>query len=161
MAKHRKLDQPRKAYRIGDPKGDYPIFSGEGAKRAAARWHQKGQSVVYTAEHLSLAMLEKLVRVSGKMPRGQHYVEINIPSGTSYEVVTSEKLPGWQEATHATSRQFGATWLEEQRSAVLFVPSVVVRLECNILINPRHADFKAITAGLETPLTWDSRLFDP
>lgn len=161
MARHRTLPQPLTAYRIGDPKGDHPIFSGEGAKGVDARWHQKGQQVIYAAEHLSLAMLEKLVRVSGRMPRGQHYIEITIPVGTSYEVVTADSLPGWHEPSHTASRPFGARWLDEQRSAILIVPSVVVRLERNVLINPHHADFKAIIPGLETPLTWDGRLFDP
>ncbi|PPD31308.1 MAG: hypothetical protein CTY20_00785 [Hyphomicrobium sp.] len=161
MAKHRTLAQPLKGYRIGDPAGEFPIFSGEGAKKVAARWHQKGQEVIYAADHLSLAMLEKLVHHSGRLPRGQHYIEITIPAGTSYEVVTADSLPRWYEASCATSRPFGTQWLEEKRTAILIVPSVVVRLERNILINPLHADFKAITPGLETPITWDDRLFAP
>ena len=41
------------------------------------------------------------------------------------------------------------------------VPSVVARLEWNIVINVTHPDFERsrIAVGLETPVWWDQRLF--
>jgi RES domain-containing protein len=42
---------------------------------------------------------------------------------------------------------------------VLVVPSVVARREVNVLLNPRHADFKRIVAGNPEPVIWDARLF--
>ena len=53
----------------------------------------------------------------------------------------------------------GRTWYGEGRSALLFVPSVVARMERNIIINTRHADFEGLTVGPETPVWWDRRLF--
>ena len=49
--------------------------------------------------------------------------------------------------------------MKEKRSAILLVPSVVARMERNVVINSRHADFNRLTAGLETPVWWDRRLF--
>lgn len=46
------------------------------------------------------------------------------------------------------------------RSAVLIVPSVVARMERNMVFHTGHADFQRITTGLETPIWWESRLFN-
>ncbi|MFM1814401.1 MAG: hypothetical protein RLZ98_1096 [Pseudomonadota bacterium] len=153
----RKLESALRAYRIGDPHGRFQIYSGEGAALVEARWHRKGQEVIYASEHYSTAMLEKLAHFGGVLPDGQHFVEIDIPHGTSYEVVTKDSLPGWIDESIA--RGFGSKWLDEHRSAILLVPSFVAREERNILINPNHDEAKRIKPGLETPIWWDARLF--
>jgi RES domain-containing protein len=158
---HRRLDDPMKVYRIGDPRGTFPVYSGQGARLAVGRWHRKGQGPIYTSEHLSLSILEKLVHYSGELPAGQCFIEITIPAGVSYEVVEPNTLPGWHRASCTISRKFGSKWLTDRRSAILIVPSVVVRHERNVLINPAHPDFERIKPGLETPLHWDDRLFSP
>lgn len=153
----RVLQKPMRVYRIGDPLGLYPIFSGEGAARTEGRWHVRGQEVVYTSEHYSTAMLEKLAHFNGLLPPNQHYVEIEIPSGTSYEVVTKDSCPGW--TNESAARPVGARWYAERRSAILIVPSFVARMECNVLINIAHREVARIAPGLEQPVTWDARLF--
>jgi len=158
-AAHRVLPAARTIYRIGDPRGRYPIYSGEGARRIAGRWHDKGDAVVYAAEHLSLAMLEKLVHFSGTLPAGQHYIEITLPVGLPYEIVTPASLPGWDAASHVASRPFGHDWVISARSAILLVPSVVVANENNVVINPAHPAAAGITVSLERPIRWDDRLF--
>lgn len=157
---HRLLPAPMTVYRIGDPNGQYPIFSAEGARRIAGRWHRKGQSVIYAAENYSLALLERLVHYSGALPAGQHYISIELPAGLSYEVVTPDKCPGWHDKNQRASRLFGSRWVDEQRSAILIVPSVVARIENNVVINAQHPQFAKIKHSLELPLTWDERLFD-
>ena len=155
--KVRGLDQPMRAFRIGDPQGAYPIYSGEGAAKVEGRWHERGQDVIYCSVHYSTALLEKLAHWNGHLPPNQHYIEITIPAGTSYEVATKDTLPGWVDASIA--RAFGSRWFVERRSCILVVPSFVARLETNVLINPNHADGRGITKGLETPVPWDARLF--
>lgn len=157
----RKLPEPKRVFRIGDLNGTYPIYSGEGAARVEGRWHEKGQEVIYTCENYSTAMLEKLYHYSGRLPSNQHFIEVDIPASTSYEVVTKDSLPDWYKEDQITARQFGSDWIREGRSAILIVPSVVARMEANVLINPRHDDAKSIKAGLEIPVTWDARLFEP
>lgn len=156
----RRLSKPLVAWRIGDPDGRFPIYSEEGARRNEGRWHAKGQGVIYASEHYGTAMLEKLVHYNGVLPPNQHYIEIRIPSGVSYDVVTKESIAGWDKADGTESREFGRKWLEENRSALLFVPSVVAREENNVLINPHHEDASRITVGPERPIRWDARLFD-
>jgi RES domain-containing protein len=86
-------------------------------------------------------------------------VEIEIPRGISYEELTEANVPGWHEANCVEARTFGARWFEERRSCILLVPSVVARLDRNILINPRHPDFAHIRPSRERPIWWDGRLF--
>ena len=148
-----------RAYRIGDPAGRFPVWSTEGAKRTSGRWHEAGSEVIYASESYSTAMLEKLVHWNGALPPNQHFVEITIPKGTRYEVVTADVLPGWFEPNGEEARRFGRAWYREKRSAILIVPSVVARMEQNVVINRRHSDSDALIVGLETPVWWDQRLF--
>ncbi|MBF9052614.1 RES domain-containing protein [Roseobacter sp. HKCCD9010] len=160
MSYDRKLDNPLSAYRIGDPMGEFPIWDDGGARLSSGRWHEAGAAVSYASEHYSTAMLEKLVHYQGEIPSGQHFIEITIPAGTIYEVVNSDLIDGWSAPDGEAARRFGRQWYSEKRSAILIVPSVVARMESNIVFNTQHADFKSIKAGLETPIWWDERLFD-
>lgn len=160
MPHPRRLPEPLTAYRIGDAAGVHPVYNAEGARRTGGRWSAPGQTVIYASEHYATALLEKLVRL-GELPPRQHSVEIVIPAGTSYEVVTEATVPGWYARGAASARAFGSAWLEEGRSAILLVPSVVARVERNVLINPAHPDAARVRVGLEQPVRWDERLFEP
>jgi RES domain-containing protein len=155
----RLLAKPLTGYRIGDPAGVYPVFSAEGARRTQGRWHEVGARVIYASEHYSTAMLEKLVHWNGLLPPNQHFIEITIAAGLSYEVVTADILPDWHLPSGEAARRFGQAWYAERRSVVLLVPSVVARPERNLVINAEHPEFARIEAGLETPIWWDDRLF--
>jgi RES domain-containing protein len=148
-----------RCFRIGDPEGRFRIYSGEGAALVEGRWHEKGQEVIYASENYGTAMLERLAHYNGLLPSNQHFLEIIIPSGTSYEEVTKDSLNGWDRSDGSVARAFGSEWLNEMRSAVLLVPSFVAREELNVLINPRHFDASRIMPGREKPVWWDARLF--
>ena len=158
MMHPRKLPETVRAYRIGDPAGQFPVWSAEGSRRPAGRWHEAGAEVIYASENYSTAMLEELVLWNATLPPNQHFIEITIPSGTSYEVVTADTVPNWFEPSSEASRRFGREWYRQNRSAILIVPSVVARMERNLVINARHPDFAGLKVGLETPVWWDQRL---
>ncbi len=147
------------AYRIGDSEGRWPVFSADGARRVSGRWHDVGDQVIYASERYSTAMLEMLVRWNGPPPGNQHFVRIEVPAGTSCEIADPDTIPGWQLLDSPSARQFGHRWYAEGRSAILIVPSVVVRMERNIIINASHPEFPPVTPGAETPVWWDGRLF--
>ena len=86
-------------------------------------------------------------------------IEISIPVGVGYEVVAADRVPDWHTRSAETARRFGHVWYAERRSVLLFVPSMVARMERNIIINADHEDFRRIAPGLETPVWWDGRLF--
>ena len=155
----RTLREAMRAYRIGDPAGQCPVWSTEGATRTSGRWHEAGAEVIYASEHYSTAMLEKLVHWNGALPPNQHFIEIAMPPGTSYEVVTADIVPDWADRGGEAARRFARRWYDESRSTILLVPSVVARMERNVVINRWHPDFQSLSVGLETPVWWDQRLF--
>lgn len=153
------LDRVVKGYRIGDPAGKYPIFDPTGSKLYPGRWNTPGSPMIYASRHYSTAMLEKLAHGSGSLPPNQHFVEITISNGVTYETVTPAHLSGWDHISCVASRAYGESWQQSKRSLLLLVPSVVARMETNILINAEHAEFPQITHGLHEPVWWDQRLF--
>lgn len=154
-----RLDRTLSAYRIGDPDGDYPIFDATGSQLYPGRWNDADTPVIYAAEHYSTAMLEKLAHGAGIMPPNQHYIEITLPRGVSFEMLTKDTLSGWDAEEPDISREFGAGWAGARRTLLLFAPSYVARIEQNIVINPHHDEFSQIETSLPTPVWWDERLF--
>lgn len=154
-----RLDRVLTCFRIGDPDGRHPIFDATGSTLFPGRWNTTGTPVLYTSEHYATAMLEKLVHGSGRLPPNQHFIEITIPNGVSYEVLEPARLPGWDEPGCLPSSGYGAAWQRERRSLLLIVPSLVARMERNLLLNPEHPEFGRVTCGLHRPVWWDARLF--
>ena len=177
------LGEAMRAYRIGDPLGSHPIWSTAGAERVSGRWHEAGAEVTYASEHYSTALLEALAHWNGVLPANQRFVEITIPGGTSYELVSNKRergrpalvegkmpsllgklesgdtVPNWFDRIGEASRRFGREWFAKNRSAILIVPSVVAPMENNVVINARHPGFAGLKVGPEIPVRWDERLF--
>jgi RES domain-containing protein len=156
-----KTDRVLICYRIGDPHGTYSIYDAEGARLYPGRWNTPRSPMIYTSEHYSTAMLEKLVHSNGVLPPNQHYIKITIPNDVSYEEFQPASHPGWDGKNESICKDFGENWFLEKRSAVLIVPSIPARIENNFLINPDHPDAKPISHELASPVWWDDRLFGP
>lgn len=148
-----------RAFRIADRR--FPIFDGTGARLVAGRWNSPGRPVIYAAETFAGAVLEVLVHANlGRVPKTHAVIEIAIPNEISTETAALEVLSGWDAEDQIVSRSCGDAWLEEQRSAVLLVPSAVTGgREHNVLLNPEHSDFERITASRPQDVSWDERLF--
>ena len=155
------LNRTLTCYRVGDPNGKYPVFDAAGSTINPGRWNTAACQVLYTSQHYSTAMLEKLVHGSGVMPPNQHFVAITIPQGVSYEQLNPAHLPDWYLQSCATSRPYGDAWQQSNRSLLLIVPSVVAREDKNFLLNPNHPEFGQVKAELPIPIWWDARLFGP
>jgi RES domain-containing protein len=154
------LDRTMRAYRIGDPNGRYPIMDATGSTLYPGRWNTPSTPLLYCSEHYSTNMLEKLVH-GGRLPPNQHFVEITVDAGASYEVFPTAAHPGWDAAIPTVSQTYGSHWVTSQRSLILLAPSVVARMEKNVMINPAHPEFAAkVHVGLHEPVYWDGRLFN-
>jgi RES domain-containing protein len=154
-----RLRNDLRAFRIAD--GRRPVFDGVGAAMLGGRWNSPGRPVIYASETYSGAMLEKLVHTNiGRIPKHQAYVEIVIPRGVRVESVSAEDLPGWDDPGQQASRQFGDNWYDQRRTVVLAVPSVITRIERNLVIHPGHPDFGRIRVSEPAPVRWEGRLFD-
>jgi RES domain-containing protein len=55
----------------------------------------------------------------------------------------------------------GDRWVAERRSAVLRVPSAIIEVESNYLLNPEHPEFGRITISAPVPFAFDARLIAP
>lgn len=145
-------------------KGEYveTAFSGIGARDYPGRWNQKGWPVVYTAASLSLAALEYFVHLDPDlMPENLMAIAATIPASVRITRLTVDDLPGNWRDTPAPDilSQIGTEWLRSKETAVLAVPSVIVPVEVNYLINPAHRDFRKIRIGAPQPFTFDPRMW--
>ena len=134
-------------------------WDGEGARTSGGRWNSVGIAVVYTSATLSLALVETLIHVTSGILPAYTAVPIEFDDALK-EVADAADLPrNWkdQPAPPAT-RAIGDTWVESSKSALLRVPSVVVPIEFNYVVNPRHPDFGRIRIGPPMPFPFDPRL---
>jgi RES domain-containing protein len=144
-------------YRIADCR--YGPENGEGARRFGGRWNSPGRAVIYACTSYAGAMLEKLVHTGRKIPKPQVCVTFEFPDDLPVEALSAADMPGCDSPAAEISRRLGDDWLRDGRSAVLLVPSVVFDVERNALINPAHADYRAIRVVEVAAVRWDDRLF--
>ena len=107
----------------------------------------RGDLVIYTAESRSLACLENLVHRSGEGANNLYKVMIiEIPEAVAMDTIALSFLKkDWHTIdNYVYCQSLGSRWLTEAKSAILKVPSVVIKKEHNYLINPNHPDFKKI-----------------
>ncbi len=118
-------------------------LSGDGGLYAAGRCNRKGTRVIYTAQHVSLALAEVLVHLElSEIPLDYLLVTIEIPD----TVATKRATP---EDALASS--------DNPDVPVFLVPSVVVPQEMNVVLYPHAPGFKAKIVKVE-PFTIDDRL---
>ena len=135
-------------------------LDGEGARLAGGRWNSRVRPAVYASSRLSLAALELLVHTDVPLvPTDLVACEIDIPDAVEIETVDVTDLPkDWRNAGHPGCRAIGDTWLAEERTAVLRVPSAVVPEEWNFIVNPRHRAATGIAVVRRRKFAFDSRL---
>jgi RES domain-containing protein len=139
----------------------YDPLDGEGARLFGGRWSSRGSPVVYTAAHLSLAVLEVLVHADPDLiPNDLAVFEIEIPDDLAVERVAPEALPAdWQKISeHLVCRELGDAWLQGGGAAVLVVPSAIIPEETNYLINPAHPASDRVQVAQTRPFVFDPRL---
>lgn len=146
-------------YRIGDER--FPLWDGSGAATFGGRWNSPGRQVIYGSLSYACAMLEILAHANiGRIPLTHRYVVADVPNEVKIERHDQTTLPyGWDAENNALARKFGDLWLNQARSAVLLVPSVVAKLEWNALVNPTHPDAARLSLSPAQPVVWDKRLF--
>ena len=135
-----------KSYRIA--KNRYAKdLTGTGSRKYGGRWNQKGTNMLYSSENISLAVLETLVHVDKtNLPDDLQLVTLTFPDSVSCLEISQNDLPhNWREYPASnTLAQIGSDWIDNAKSLLLKVPSVVIPEERNILINPNHLEFKKI-----------------
>lgn len=126
------------------------------------RWNSRNTHLVYTAESRALATLEIAVHLDlhEDVPKDCLYVEIDIPESIRILTLRDEDLPiGWNaKPPGRVSQHIGDDFVQQQAGAVLKVPSSIVPLSYNYLINPLHPDANQITVVSAIPMLFDERI---
>ncbi len=152
------------AWRIATDTPDYEAddLTGAGARKTGGRWNVPGVPLLYSSETRALACLETVVHLnSGGLPLNRYLVSLEIPDSawSAAEQVDPARLVGWDaDPAGRKSIQHGTDWATAKRSLLLFVPSVIVPEELNVLVNPLHPDATAVVATKLRKWTYDPRL---
>lgn len=134
-------------------------LDGEGSRLNGGRWNSIGVPMIYCASSLSLAVLEYFVNIPpnmrrpGKLP-ALHAICFDIPDALA------DFLAGGQERGLGVleCQAAGILWAASLRSVALVVPSVVIRRENNVLLNPRHRSMTEVKVVIREPFIFDDRL---
>ena len=150
-----------RAWRIVNARNAAAAFSGDGSRRSGGRWNSRGNRAVYVADSLALATLEIMVHgVSYETLQNYVCILAAIPEKLIHEVDLKSLPRNWRDDLPPLAlRELGDRWLREQKSAALKVPSAVMPVEFNYVLNPRHKDFGKIEIAEPLSLAFDKRLF--
>jgi RES domain-containing protein len=95
------------------------------------------------------------------VPANLHIATIEIPAEASVTSIDIQTLPSdWRHyPAPASLATIGSQWAQRKRSLLLRVPSVVVRGDFNVLINPAHPEFNQVDIVAVEPYELDKRFF--
>jgi RES domain-containing protein len=145
------------AWRIVKNQYAEDAFTGLASARRGGRWNPPGMPVVYTSGGAALAALELLAHIESDVAN-----DFVIISCSFHDVLveTVADLPeNWSAVPPPPElQQICHAWATSRYSAVLQVPSAVVPMEFNYLLNPEHPDLHSIDVGKPMPFRLDYRL---
>lgn len=153
-----------RVWRIYDHHAAYalqPTFDpldGHGAALYPGRWNRQGVPMVYTSQSPELAMLELLTKVTPAAFGVRMAVEIELPPGARVEDAAPKVMEQLLRGVEDDLRELGSSWALSGRSLALAVPSAVMPLSSNYLLNPSHPQAKALHVVRQVPVSIDPRL---
>jgi RES domain-containing protein len=136
-------------------------FTGEGARLYPGRWNPAGIRMVYTSSSLALASMEFFLHLDPSVaPDDLVSSSATIPDKLRKQRIELKDLPrDWRHTDNPTLQAIGASWIAEQSSIALEVPSVAVEGEWNVLLNPAHPSFSKVVIAVPKPFHFDQRMF--
>jgi RES domain-containing protein len=140
----------------------YAAFSGEGARRFGGRWNSRGVPMVYASTSLALAAIEFYVHLEpGQAPDDLVYLSATLPEGEPVHALQAAELPAgwWTDNGAAKIRDLGDAWIRGRSSLALLVPSVPIRAEWNVIVNPLHSRMSELQIDPPQPFVFDARMF--
>jgi RES domain-containing protein len=134
---------------------------GTGARLSGGRWNSPGVAAVYAGLTPEIAAMEKLVHTGDLLPQDLVLAVIELPDDQDlYLRYTVKHLPvGWDALPSSTAAiALGDQFLLGASHLGLIIPSAVMPEAFNIVLNPNHPAFAAITINVIRPFEFDSRL---
>ncbi|QIL80157.1 RES family NAD+ phosphorylase [Diaphorobacter sp. HDW4A] len=135
-------------------------MSGGGGLFVGGRWHTVGTPVIYAAGSIALCCLETLAHYDDSgLPVLRKLVEYKVPADCIRQGINVVLPAGWDTMPDsANAAAAGTAWLNSRQSLLMYVPSVIIQQESNVLINPLHPDIGRIQAIDHGPFKYDPRL---
>lgn len=149
-------------YRICKTKYAAAWFDGEGAFRFGGRWNSRGTRLLYTAGSLSLAALEMLVHLNNEeILLSYSFATAEFGESLILPIKDFRPLPeSWSDSPPPLEiQQIGDKWAREEASVVLKVPTSVLPIEFNYLINIDHPEFSKVKISEPQNFTFNERLY--
>jgi RES domain-containing protein len=147
-------------YRVTNAKYKDFTLSGIGAEKVGGRWNRIGTRAVYCSENISLASLEYYVHSQNisYLPKEILVAKIKFPDSFVVEVL--EKLPDfWNKYPYSSSTtQIFTQFAKDRNNFALKLPSSIVGLEDNIILNPLYKNFGRVKIVEFVSLPIDERL---
>jgi len=138
---------------------NYADLSGGGGLQAAGRWHTRGKRIVYLADHPASAVLEMLVHMDRDLiPATYGLLRVVVSDTVAMDRIGDDALASDWRTRPALTRQIGDQWLDKSSTALLQVPSVIIPIGKNFLLNPAHPEAAKFTIAEFIKAPFDPRL---
>jgi RES domain-containing protein len=134
-------------------------LSGEGAKIYGGRWNKPGTAALYTSQHRSLALLELLVHFTSKKALRNHYsfISLEIPEKEIINIGMDEIPHDFHRTNNRELWELTEHYFFKKNVLALKVPSMLVKNEFNVILNPTHAFYTKIKASKPEAAFLDER----
>ena len=134
------------------------------ASGRANRWSLEDEFTIYAGSSRSLSSLELIVHENAVSPLFKYKVMIISIADEQhlFGEISQNSLPAnWRSMdAYPQLQQIGSNWYQTNKSLFLKVPSAIIPMEYNYIINTRHPDFQDKVMLVRTEeLLWDKRLF--
>jgi RES domain-containing protein len=136
-------------------------FDGEGARLYGGRWNSPGRPVVYLGCTPAIAALEILAHNArlDLLEASYVIVEARVPDDAVMALELTGLPEGWNDpADPGAAARVGDAWLDSGASLALRVPSAVLPLEFNLVLNVRHPRMVEVEVGEAVGFRFDARL---
>lgn len=147
-------------YRIANIKYKDATLTGIGAEKVGGRWNEIGTRAVYCSENISLALLEYYVHSENIANLPKEIVVAKIQFPDEFVVEELKKLPEkWNQYPYSSKTTEIFTKLAKSPTTfALRVPSTIVGIEFNIILNPLYKEFGKVEIIDFIKLPIDERL---
>lgn len=153
-----------RVWRIYDPDAAYALLphfdplDGQGAALYPGRWNKVGVRMVYTSQSPELAMLELLTKLNPSAFGVRIAVEIEVPDDARVQDAVPAMLGHLLRGETGDTQAYGSDWTAKGRNLVLKVPSAVLPVSSNYLINPLHSQAKQLRVVRQVEVGMDLRI---
>ena len=147
-------------FRVANLRYKDSTLSGIGAEKVGGRWNKVGTRAVYCSENISLALLEYYVHSENiaNLPTEIGVAKIEVPDNLFIDEL--EKLPErWNQYPYSSKTTEVFSKMAKNRDFFgLKVPSTIVPLEYNYILNPLYKNFGQVEILEFLNLSIDERL---